>query len=94
MQADRASCLLHPVHAAASFRFQILRRAEKCALQKDAPWRWVLFFVVIGFRVLLLPALPVAIPGIHDEFSYLLLSDTLAHERLTNPRHPIRVFHS
>ena len=74
--------------------FDFLRRVEKSLVrftERRVLSPWVLFFTVIGFRILLLPALPVPIPGIHDEFSYLLMSDTFAHGQLANPTHPMWV---
>jgi hypothetical protein len=43
----------------------------------------------MAVRALLLPALPIASPSVHDEFSEMLLADTLASGRLTNPTHPL-----
>jgi len=44
---------------------------------------------VVAIRLLLLPWFPVPSPVITDEYSHLLLAETLTHARLTNPPHPM-----
>ena len=46
----------------------------------------------VALRLLLLPRHPAPVPDIYDEFSHLLVADTLRHFRLANPAHPMRRF--
>jgi hypothetical protein len=58
------------------------------------PGRCMLFLgaLVIALRLALLPMHPVPTPSGADDFSYLLLGDTLAHFRLANPTHTLYRF--
>lgn len=56
-------------------------------------WCMALLFVLpIVLRLLLLPNHPAPTPDIYDEFSHLLVADTLLHFRLANPPHPLHQF--
>ncbi|HEV2728970.1 MAG TPA: hypothetical protein VGV15_02970 [Terriglobales bacterium] len=49
----------------------------------------VVGMAALAARLAVLPVLPIPQPGIHDEFSHLLLADTLAHGRVANIPHPM-----
>jgi hypothetical protein len=46
----------------------------------------------VALRLLLLPRHPAPVPDIYDEFSHLLVADTLRHFRVANPAHALHRF--
>ncbi len=69
-----------------------LERPARWLAQRSV-WCVVLLAVLpIMLRLALLGTHPVPTPDTADDFSYLLLGDTLAHLRLANPVHPLHQF--
>ncbi len=60
---------------------------RRFAARRTAPVYLGIF--VLAARLTLLPAIPAPQPVIADEFSYLLLGETLRSGRLANPTHPL-----
>jgi hypothetical protein len=60
--------------------------------QKPAWCMLLLAGLPVALRLLLLPWHPAPVPDIYDEFSHLLVADTLRHFRLANAAHPFHRF--
>jgi hypothetical protein len=62
-------------------------------LADRTPWCMLSLAVLpVALRLGLLVHSPVPTPSTSDDFSYLLLADTLSHFRLANPAHPMHRF--
>jgi len=64
------------------------RRMKMPEIPRPALTALMLAAGFIALRLALLPLLPAPVPVVTDEFSHLLLADTLLHGRVANPAHP------
>src|SRR3984885_11361601 len=60
--------------------------------QKTGWCMLLLALLPIALRLALLPQYPIPSANVSDDFSYLLIADTLRHFRLANPMHPLHQF--
>ncbi len=88
--ADWALFLITALLLAASFTWRPkVQQAFTALANKQRTCAVGLFLAPIALRLLLLSHHPVPTPDLYDEFSQLLVADTLLHGRLANPPHRV-----
>ena len=66
---------------------------RKARLPEKTGWCVLLLFILpIALRLALLPEYPIPTPNVSDDFSYILLADTLRHFHFANSPHPLHQF--
>ncbi|SPE31689.1 conserved membrane hypothetical protein [Acidobacteriia bacterium SbA2] len=71
--------------------FETCERAFGKLAQNSGLSVLVVGLTALVLRAAVLPVLPIPQPAAADEYGYLLLGDTFAHGRVTNPTHPMWV---
>lgn len=90
---DYLELLLAVLLVAAALLWRPRLEASLRRLAERPVWSMVLLATLpVALRLALLPHHPVPFPNIYDEFSHLLVADTLRHFRLANPMHPLHQF--
>ncbi len=87
------TCTLFAAFLVALVCLHFLRISRKPAwlewiLARNSRAIWFVILMALCGRALLLPFIGIPAPRIDDEYSYLLMADTFAHHRLTNPTPP------
>lgn len=89
--SDTIELFIALVLAAIACRRWILPPAQRLA--RSSGWCMLLLAALpIALRLALAPEYPIPTANVSDDFSYLLIADTLRHFRLANPVHPLHQF--
>lgn len=91
--SDVVGLALAALLAAFALAWRPLIEPYAARLARKPAWCMLLLAALpVALRLVLLPRHPAPVPDVYDEFSHLLVADTLRHFRLANPPHPLHQF--